>query len=643
MWVRRADSSELVYVNGFYNMHYIIESLLNIAETRMGLYGRSVISVSMTSIDLNDVLDELAKNVAHSSKIFVSEARLYLGFAIRFAGMFVNELYLYKHPGHTNKIDIIANRLIREQVKTKYFSVFKDCKTYKKLKADGEAILDKWNLPLLKNLIQKLLSSSLLTDSKDDFTRGLSFLHSIMKIAGYGRSLRQASAPKVPDTPPVDVHGLADRIKSIVKALHHQAVNMGYHVVKPQEWKSVCATAWRSTSSGVSAEKVEVLMNGVKKKVSVKNKMSIGSLLGERMFTREMLSIKRTKQNPCGFGIRCVPYKGIRLIFVLPITTINAQIAVANHLVRVIGEPGVWKGIVDAPIDTSHIFTGSSSTTGVRISDNRETIVTSGTSDILVLDIDLKSFDQNSIGWNYRKPLMDSLKEIGRQYKNYKYGVDEITFEEMVDYAYGEGHVYKTYWDNGRSAFTYITLQDYNSLNDDWRSFVDERFFHFTVGPDIPGLSSYNAPKKVSANSKILKLHDGLTLTRDQKRELPVKVGSAHDGSDLILIECEASGELTTLLMNSAQNAGMQDIALREIQENTRLGKRLKAIKFSVIGDDCEIIFRILRGDDLEPEMIDEFLEYLVKLFSEMGHVLSVEKVYLTLASSELLTSQLLV
>ena len=95
-------------------------------------------------------------------------------------------------------------------------------------------MLKRWNLPKLDHLIAKLLSSSLLTDTKDDFTRGLSFLHSIIEIAGYGRSLRQTSSPKIPETPSVDLHGLADEIKGIVKALHHQAVNTGY-IVKPQE------------------------------------------------------------------------------------------------------------------------------------------------------------------------------------------------------------------------------------------------------------------------------------------------------------------------------------------------------------------------------------------------------------------------
>lgn len=86
--------------------------------------------------------------------------------------------------------------------------------------------------------------------------------------------------------------------------------------------------------------------------------------LGNDVFSQKILSKKLSQESPGAVGYRDVPYKPTRAIYVLPLGTIHAQVAVASHLVNYVGTSGLASGGADSSIDASHFFTGSSSTSG---------------------------------------------------------------------------------------------------------------------------------------------------------------------------------------------------------------------------------------------------------------------------------------
>lgn len=70
--------------------------------------------------------------------------------------------------------------------------------------------------------------------------------------------------------------------------------------------------------------------------VSVRTKLGIAMALGEKAFSRSFISRRLSKSNPGSVGYRDVPYKPTRAIYVLPLGTIHAQVAVADHLIHYI-------------------------------------------------------------------------------------------------------------------------------------------------------------------------------------------------------------------------------------------------------------------------------------------------------------------
>lgn len=213
---------------------------------------------------------------------------------------------------------------------------------------------------------------------------------------------------------------------------------------------------WKSTSSGVKPVTVNFVMKGKVERVKLKNKMSIGSFHGQSLFKRKVLSTKISKANSNLIGYRDVPYKATRTIFVLPLPTIHAQVAVGSHLVAWVSGNCISSHRLDIPFDAGHVSTGSSSTTGVRICDNAATIGSSGDPSYLVLDLDLSAFDQHSKMTNFRGPFMKVMYDVGVELGLDGYGPDGMSFEELVTYGFGEGFVNGTMV--GRPYYTSVMM-----------------------------------------------------------------------------------------------------------------------------------------------------------------------------------------
>lgn len=203
-----------------------------------------------------------------------------------------------------------------------------------------------------------------------------------------------------------------------------------------------------------------------------------------------------------------------------------------------------------------------SGTSRVRITDNATTIGASSDPKYLVLDLDLSAFDQHSKMTNFRGPFMKVMHDVAKESDLGGYGPDNMSLDELIDFGFGEGFVYGTYWDNGRKNVLYVDERDSDKLAKHIESFEK-----VVVGERNMSLSPGKSGKALS-NVTIFKLVDNAGVYDNEiLRDLHsvLKVGYLQDGSDLIYLECEASGELTTLLVNSLVNAAMQLHVLRKM------------------------------------------------------------------------------
>ncbi|CAH2088647.1 unnamed protein product [Euphydryas editha] len=110
---------------------------------------------------------------------------------------------------------------------------------------------------------------------------------------------------------------------------------------------------------------------------------------------------------------------------------------------------------------------GSGSTTGLRLVDTYDTIAASGDLRVLAIGTDLSSYDANLRYWNFRKAFINALKKVNT---GNTFGPESIPGQNMVDYAFGEGRIYKSYWDNGRDPIT--VLCDDSKLGEEYAKYL---------------------------------------------------------------------------------------------------------------------------------------------------------------------------
>lgn len=95
----------------------------------------------------------------------------------------------------------------------------------------------------------------------------------------------------------------------------------------------------------------------------------------------------------------------------------------------------------------------------------------SGDSNLIVLDLDFSSYEQNCTLGIHRASLLRALHKIGQEYSDYYYGKNKIFFSEMVEYAYGEGYVYNSVWDSGTEV--HVVMTDVKRIDR-----ADKKFFN---------------------------------------------------------------------------------------------------------------------------------------------------------------------
>lgn len=110
-----------------------------------------------------------------------------------------------------------------------------------------------------------------------------------------------------------DPLNVANFVKNTVIKMHECAISAGCFPVSEEDWTATCSALWRGTSAGMQSETIIInLADGQRVYVKSKNKLVVGSVLGEKLFMREMLEKHFGKENHCVIGYRDVPYRPTR-------------------------------------------------------------------------------------------------------------------------------------------------------------------------------------------------------------------------------------------------------------------------------------------------------------------------------------------
>lgn len=637
--IRKKDFSDLKHVSLFYNIVNIVESLLNLSEIRMSLTRDGTVIINNKKFSLHDILDELALKICVDPKNRMQKLRLALNCTVRFAGVDTDRPDYLRHVGANPSNHTPRSRLEYTKYDVKLTEKFRNTEYVSNNFKTANEIFDSLNLIKLKNLANEIMrfefvdENMVVKTNPRDLSIACSFMLNIVKIPGYGRASKYATAPRSKEEKPNhDYGGIADTFEQNIMNIHREAVN-DFSITTNGNLIHRFLGFLKTTSSGMKPVDVEVTIEdgqGQKSttKVKAKKKLLTAALYGENLLSRNMLDIKMDKSNPGRTGTRDVPGKQTRAIYPIPLSTLGAMIVPSYHIVKYVSTAKGNTPFYGRSITSDYISSGSEATTGIRISDNLNTISASGLDDYICIDIDMSNFDSCCIGKNFRKPFMKALKRIGVEEKITEvYGGDELSWDEMVDFGFGEGYLSHTYWDAGRKPI--IVLKD---------EFIDAAFEigkkvkleRITVGDDNMALRPV---------SGCIKLKVGESYFVAAQSNIPNEyqdcfyLGYVRDGSDLLFLTSEASGELTTLAMNSIMNLSIQQKLIEDLKK-TKFGKCLDVKTHQAIGDDITILCRIV-SFDFESKDIDDFLLRIDELISSYGFEISLNKTFLCYGQSE--------
>nr|APG79077.1 RNA-dependent RNA polymerase [Hubei tetragnatha maxillosa virus 9]APG79183.1 RNA-dependent RNA polymerase [Hubei tetragnatha maxillosa virus 9] len=620
------DNRVLEKVQLFYNLPNIIEALLTICQIRCSLI-RSQVVLGGKRFDLNLLLDEFALRIAVSPKRIISDIRGYITFIIRFWGVRSKNMAAYRHVDWRMGSRVVGENFILEKVDHNMSALFWESKTIQAIYLEGRAVIKNLNFVYLDSICESLLDVSLEDSSSEDIIEVLKLFGSCMMIAGYGRALKYASSPRSAK-PRDDIDpSVAAGVYDIMTDFNRLSLENGFVATTPDLWKTRCINMWQSKSAGVEPMKMEIEIKDDKPvKVSVSKKLLVGCLLGSKSFSKNELSKIYDLSNPGSVGYRDVPYKATRAIYAVRLPTLHAQVAVASHLVDYASSGGSLNAATGMRFDASHVTSGRNFMSGVRLYDNYDTIASSGDRNCMYIGIDLSEYDSHNVWNNFREPMLRALRDMDAS-KGEGYGPDKISWSEMVDFAFGDGHIYNSYWDNGREPLV-VVQHEKETL------YANSPFITIiTVKEDVRRYKRSRGLKALKPGTyMVLKVEELLEAGKDIVWD-DVYVAERHDGGDFVHLTSEASGELTTLIMNSVINLAMQRIIIRDLQD-TPFGRRFLVRYNKAVGDDSEWYCQLLSSFETSEE-IDDFFTFLAKKYDSFGHILSKYKVFICPYSSE--------
>lgn len=438
--------------------------------------------------------------------------------------------------------------------------------------------------------------------SNREYIRLLRMLLMLPMMGGFGRTNKYIVAPRSSENDEDIVNNIGDVVKNNVLRLHREAVTNGFEPVRGNDWQRVTCGFYKSTAS---AEKVKlsVKIGGVDKSIAVRTKALVGLVKGSKVFTDDMETLYNTIDTRTSTGTRDVVVKFTRTIYPVTLSVLAAQVAVSDHLVRY-GLSNLGTLDPHSTVLACQISSGSEESKGSRLLDDVDLVYYSGCNNLFMITVDYGEYDSHCTYKNFRKPIIDALKEC-HQTDIEKLG--RYTRYELVEKAYGEGRVHNTLWDIGRGI--YRTTQEKIDLYRGSKTWIQNLKRYADMERKIiapPGV------RLVFVSRVVLEVQDGDILACNGV------------GEDFMTLKSHGSEELTTLLYNSVENLSISDIFLNDDQVSRAINVKVKR----VVGDDMLIVGTVKNFDQLKGSGLQQMKEKVFQHVRESGHVVNPQKAF---------------
>jgi hypothetical protein len=644
-------------VDGFYNMPNIIECLLNGLMLKCKQHTLDI-TLKSKLFHINEVIDEVTQVVAISPKIRTKLLRPTFQFIANSAGLFNTDksVHICNHSGwgpHSERIPRKLERVLVDNVQIP----FADTRVNKEHKELMNDLFTRFKMKKTADFANALLEAEIgnTENSARDFTIAASLFLDLPTLSGYGRSLRCMTAAVSATDPVKKAEEFKQVFISILLNIHNLAKENDFHPIRQEDWISKCIGNWKTTGSGMPPVHVLVTKpSGQQEVMRTTMKVATGMIMNQEVFSRAAMERKLTIDNPGHVGSRDVPVKASRAVFPIAMPTNHAQMPLTEHMQAYISTAGKrGRSIMD--IDASHFMVGASDTMGIRTVDDADVIALSGSTIYYALDMDMSEFDSHCIFENFRDPIMEGLRQIYSLYPEVQF--NGMSYLDLIELGYGEGHVHKTFWDVGRRPilFSLSKIQDvqqeevvfppplikgekskpfYESKAWEFESAKRKRSSNKRSEPtqyaysQLPGaymLGVYNSKLKADLSKPVFVYPNDGPLAMDLLNSGKLYVGFRMDGKDATFLTSEASGEYSTLFFNTIANLAIQEFVIKLIK--MKYDNIFRVVRKKALGDDIQIVLQKV-GLSLTTEIIDNFLADIQEEVGSLGHLLSINKCF---------------
>nr|BCP56481.1 VP1 protein [Epizootic hemorrhagic disease virus 7] len=505
----------------------------------------------------------------------------------------------------------------------RYVDIFK-CKFYtESQKSNSEKIeeailysqelgMHHYSLPVFQSMLRSVYTRPFYPFKQSNLMLA-SFLLSLQVITGYGRAwvknVGTDFEKQMKPAPGNLIAEVSERTRENFIQAYNEAREKREEIVKPEDLYTSMLRLARNTSSGFAAEiLIQKKFGPNKRKEFVKINSRIKAVViftrGHIVFTPTELEKKYdTTELYQTKGSRDVPIKATRTIYSINLSVLVPQLIVTlplnEYFARVGGNTSPeYKKL------GGKIIVGDLEATGSRVIDAADCFRNSGDKDILVIAIDYSEYDTHLTRYNFRKGMLEGIREAMKYYKDLRY--EGYSLDQIIDFGYGEGRVAKTLWNGKRHVFR-TTLDRYLSLSEAERTQGD-----FKTPKGVLPVTTIDVAKKIEVSDNFN------TLV------------SATDGSDLALIDTHLSGENSTLIANSMHNKAIGSLIQSELQK-----EHMHDITFlseQYVGDDTLFYCKLHTTDRTK---VQKMITTIFDTVAKCGHEAAPSKTMITPYSVE--------